>query len=338
MENDELKTQKLNVPEPPSGIGSGFLMDFWSSKEPLPTISGIEVWWYYFQRGMQTVFALPTNSIICILTIAVSLFLLSGFLLILQNTGSLLNEAGSTMYLTAYFRSEAEEKDISVFMRELEKSAQVRSANFTSKEQALKNFRQDLGAHGSFLDGLEQNNPLPASVDIVLRPDAARNGSVEEVVKHLRQMPVIDEVVYGSQWVDKMQGVLKVFRFFGVVSFLTALAVIIFLISNTIKLVIYSRRDELNIMKLVGASDGFVKIPFMIGGLIQGVIGAIVGLLLLHGGYSLLNWELGNSQLFGISLPELSFLDLRAACAVVLIGLAVGAVGSFTAIGKFIQV
>jgi len=89
---------KINVPEPPVAIGSGFLSEYWSSREPLPTIQGPGIWWYYIQRGIRTVIALPTNGIIAVITIAISLFLLAGFLLILQNVGYLLHEAGNTRY------------------------------------------------------------------------------------------------------------------------------------------------------------------------------------------------------------------------------------------------
>ena len=158
------------------------------------------------------------------------------------------------------------------------------------------------------------------------------------MVAKLRQVPVIDEVVYGSEWVERAQSIIKLFRLFGLACLLVTLAVIIFLISNTIKLVIYARRDEIAIMQLVGASDPYVKVPFIIGGALQGIIGSFIGLLLLRLAFLLLNFELRNSIVVGIALPEIAFLNFLAIVGVVLIGLVVGAVGSFFALGRFMNV
>jgi len=337
--NDEGKRSQLfAVPEPPVGMGTGFLSDYWSSREPLPTIRGIEIWWYYIQRGVQTVLALPMSSIITVMTIAVSLFLLAGFLLILQNVGQLLNEAGNALSMTAYIKAEASEKEVTNFIRELETNSKVRSVSYTSKAQALETFRKDLGTHSSLLDGLEQNNPLPASVDVTLRPEIMANISPEEIASQLRRVAVVEDVVFGSEWADKMAGVVRIFRAFGLLTLLIAMAIIVFLISNTIKLVIYARREEITIMKLVGASDGFVKIPFIIGGLIQGLIGSAIGLSLVKLGALALNYQLQGSQVLGVTIPSIAFLHWWAAAGLVILGLAVGAIGSFFALGKFINV
>lgn len=339
MTDEVPEDQKFDVPEPPVGIGGGFLTDYWEYREPLPKIKGVEVWWYFLQRGVKTVIALPSSSLIAIFTIAVSLFLLAGFLLVLQNIGRFLTDAGNTLYVTAYIKDSASEEAVTEFVRGLETSTQIRSVEYLSKKDALQIFREGLGSRSSLVDGLEEDNPLPASVDIVFRPDDLGFGGVENVVKRLRaQTMVVDEVVYGSEWVDKVQGVVKVFRLFGVVGILVVLAVIVFLISNTIKLVIYARRDEISIMQLVGASEAFVKIPFLIGGLFEGFVGSVLGLLILKAGFLLLNFELRNSTIFGVALPEAVFLNHWATLGIVFVGVGVGAVGSLFALGKFMNV
>lgn len=335
---DDLNPPSIfDVPEPPVGMGSGFLTEFWKSEEPLPKIKGMEIWLYYLQQGVRTVLALPMSSLITIFTVAVSLFLFAGFLLVLQNIGNVLREAGTSLYLTAYVKEGAPENDVYNFVKELQNNEQIRSVKYISKAEALKQFKADLGSRGGFLEGLEQNNPLPASVDIILRP-AGGFSDTEKMVAKLRQVPVIDEVVYGSEWVERAQSIIKLFRLFGLACLLVTLAVIIFLISNTIKLVIYARRDEIAIMQLVGASDPYVKVPFIIGGALQGIIGSFIGLLLLRLAFLLLNFELRNSIVVGIALPEIAFLNFLAIVGVVLIGLVVGAVGSFFALGRFMNV
>ena len=327
----------LIVPEPPTGLGDGFLTEYWRSQEPLPTIEGPQVWWYYLQRGVQTMIALPMSNAIAIMTIAISLFMLGGFLLLLQNVDRIISRAGNSLYVTAYVRDNSTEPQVAELLRELESNSRVRSVTFVSKPQALESFRKQLGPSSDVLEGLAGENPLPASFDIVLYPDELGTGAIEGVIAALRQKPIVDDVAFGSEWVDRAQGVLKVFRLFGVLGLLIALAVIVFLIANTIKLVIYARRDEIGIMQLVGASDAFVKIPFVISGLVQGGIGAILGVLLLRSGFFLLDLQVRNSQLFGVTLPELSFLGVGATVVVLLLGLFVGALGSFFALGRFMK-
>ena len=330
---------KFIVPEPPPGIGSGFLSEYWNQTDPLPKIKGAEVFWYFIQRGVATVRALPMSNMITIVTIAVSLFLLAGFLLLVQNVGRMVMSAGSTFYVTVYVKEGAPEKDLSEFIRSLESNPRVRSVEYVSKQQALEAFRRDLGQRSAFLEGIDSDNPLPASLDVVLRPDDLGIDAVNTMLEQMRaNNRVVDEVVYGNEWVEKMQGVLRVFRFLGSVSLLIVMIIVVSLIANTIKLVFYARRDEIAIMQLVGASEWFVKTPFVIGGLIQGLLGSLLGLLLLRISFSLLNSQLQRLALFGGVLPELQFLSLMAIIALVTLGLLIGAVGSFFSLGRYMNV
>lgn len=332
-----MSDERISVPEPPPGIGPGFLSDYWRSQEPLPTIEGFQVVWYYLQRGFQSMIALPMSNAITIFTIAISLFTLGGFLLVLQNIQNILESAGNTLYVTAYVKESAPESEVSDIIRELEANQRVRSVEFVTKKMALERFRSDLGSKASLLDGLDQENPLPASVDVVLQPDELTTDAGERLVASLRQKSVFDEVVFGSDWVERAQSVLTAFRIIALVSVVCALAVIIFLIGNTIKLVIYARRDELSIMQLVGASDTFVKVPFVIAGLLQGVVGSVLGLVLLQGMFGLIDSSLQGAELFGATIPEFSFLHLGSVIGIVLLGVAVGALGSFFALGRFMK-
>ena len=330
---------KFNVPEPPTGIGSVFLTEYWNQEKPLPKLRGPEVGFYFLQRGFQTVTALPMSSVITIMTIAVSLLLLAGSMLALQNVGRLIVSAGSTFYVTAYVRDNVSEKDLADFTREWEGNPRVRSVSYTSKEQALTNFRRDLGDRSAFLDGLGNENPLPASVDIILRPDDLGIDGVNTLLDQLRrETKVVQEVVYGNEWVEKMQGILHVFRLLAGVTLIVILVIVISLIANTIKLVFYARRDEIAIMQLVGASQWFVKTPFIIGGLLQGFVGSVLGLLLLRIGFSLMTAQFGQLSVFGMIVPEFAFLSGAAMTAIVFAGLLIGALGSFFSLGRFMNV
>lgn len=331
-------TGRFSVPEPPVGMGSGFLSDYWQSRDPLPRIRGPQVVTYYLQQGVRTILALPTSSAITVMTIAVSLFLLAGFLLILQNVNLILANVGSSQQYTAYLKEGIEATRLQEFVTSLESDASVRSVTYLSKDEALELFRKDLGPRSGLLKGIEENNPLPASIDVVLRGSDLDFSEGDKILQALRQNPLVSEVVYGSEWVEKMRSVVQLFRMFGLLSLLVALAIITFLISNTIKLVIYARRNEISIMQLVGASDTFIRVPFMIGGLLQGFVGSVLGLVFLRAAFALVVAQLDQTVMLGLSLPSLSFLGVWATLAIVLVGLIVGAVGSSLALGKFMNV
>lgn len=293
---------------------------------------------YFLQRGVQTVTSLPLSSFVTMVTIAIALFLLSGFLLLVQNFGRILADAGGTSSVTIYLKEDAPQPKVNDFVRELEANPRIRSLQYVSKPEALDQFRKDLGARASLLDGLEGNNPLPASVELAVQPDDVGVNSTERLVADARgRNDIVDEVVYGNEWVDRMQGILKVFRFFGSVSLLIVLSVVVFLVANTIKLAFYARRDEISIMQLVGASEWFVKTPFILGGVLQGVVGSVVGLTALWIVFLALRAQMGTALFSGLGLPVVAFLHPLSVFSILALGVLLGALGSLFSLGRFMN-
>jgi len=330
--------QRVNIPEPPPDIGSGVLAELWRGEAQLPKIQGFPLLVYYLRRGVDNLIALPMSNLITVLTIAISIFVFAGFLLILQNIDRIVSGAGTTLYFTAFIKDGAADKDVMSFLQELEKSPGVKSVRYLSKADALNMFREELGGRGGFLRGIETANPLPASFELILQPDELKIGRTDRAVDKLRNNPVLEEVIYGSEWVERSQNVIRVFRYLGYVSLFVVLTIIVFLIANTIKLVIYSLRDEIAIMQLVGATDGFIRTPFIVGGVLQGFVGSVAGLLLLRAIFIFLNHEVANSTLLGVALPELFFLGMPLVCLIILLGIVIGALGSLFALGRFMNV
>lgn len=329
---------KFRMPEARVEVGRGFLKEYWKDEKPLAMMSGRELPWYYLQQGLRTISALPMSNTITIMTIAISLFLFSGFLLILKNTDRFISNIGNSLEVTVFLKDSAGSEDVLKFSEELKRSPAIRSVSYVSKEDALATLRGYLQEDSSFLDSLAGTNPLPASLDILLHADEVGVNQMETIVNRLREHSLVEDIAYGSEWVGKIQGIIKIFRFFGLVILMTILATVVFLIANTIKLVIYSRRNEIEIMKLVGSTDGFIKIPFFIGGVVQGTIGASVALILVACAVWLMNFELARSTVFGATLPSFLFLTPLSICFIVSIGIIVGAVGSLFAVRQFLDV
>jgi cell division transport system permease protein len=168
--------------------------------------------------------------------------------------------------------------------------------------------------------------------------DVASDEAAQEVVRRLKELPVIDEIVSSSEWAKRLRGIV---RFSGILTWMFGLAVFlaaVFLISNTMRLLIYSRRDEIEIMKLVGASDSFIRFPFLIAGGLQGFFGAAAALFLGYLTFSSLGRELRGIDLFGILLPPIAFLSAGEVLLFLLFGLALGALASRFSTDRFLEV
>ncbi len=340
MDSDDgkKKPSQLHVPEPPTGLRTGFLTEYWQLRRELPTMRGTELLTYHLGQAVHNVLSQPLSSAITILTMAISLFLLAGFLLLLQNFERVITFSGSSLQLTAYLKDPLDDARVQRLLESLRENPRIRTATLVTKTDALTFLRSELGAKQSLIEGLEDRNPLPASIDIVVRQADSGFSTLEQVVEQLRSSELIDEVAYGSEWVDKTRGVLRVFRIFAVSTLLVTLFIVIFLIANTIKLVIYARRDEVSIMQLVGATPSAIRSPFVLGGLTQGVLGSLLGLGVLRIGFWILNLQLRNSTVLGVAIPDLSFLSVWGILGILCLGAVVGAVGSFSALGRFMHV
>ena len=335
---DEPGDKKLVFTEVPVHIGPGFLVDYWQQEQSLPKLKGFELVRYYFGRAIHSIMSLPISNALAVMTVAVSLFLLGSFILTLQNLNEVITRAGSSLTVTVYIEDGVSQNALNEFVRELESNRGISSIEYVSKQRALELFRGDLGAQSAFLKGLETENPLPASLELQFVPDELGVQGVERSVEKIKKREIVSDVVFGSEWVERVQGLIKLFRALGVVTILMLFAIIIFLISNTIRLVIYSRRDEIEIMRLVGGTRSFVQIPFVIGGALQGLLGTFFGFLMLVAIYFLIQSELGHSNIISVILPSLKFLSTLSICFLFIGGVAVGAIGSYAALRKVVDV
>ncbi|MDD4726480.1 MAG: permease-like cell division protein FtsX [Tissierellia bacterium] len=226
------------------------------------------------------------------------------------------------------------------FMTNIEETAAknkgVVSIIFESKDQALENFREDWGDEAYLLDGLENNNPLPNSY-IIKVEDIKYAGNV---VDSLKGLDGVEKVQYDKEVIDKLLMIADYIRVGGIVIIAVLVFVSIFIISNTIKLTVTSRRREINIMKYVGATNNYIRGPFMIEGVLFGLFGALISIIIVYVGYEYF-FELVNEQfytLFSVFLivPKMIFKDITVIfCA---IGIGIGAVGSIVSMKRFLNV
>jgi cell division transport system permease protein len=288
------------------------------------------------QRGVETLLALPLSNFFSTLTVAFSLALISGFILLISNVEGTLHDMGSSLSITAYVESSATDEQISNLIVALENNEVVKNVDFTSKAKALREFRDALGEEGTLLGRIEGENPLPASLDVQLENQSKELNS--KVVEQLEASQIIREIISGNDVVEKVSGLISAVKVVGYGGGLFLFGVVLFLILNTVKLVIYSQRQEIEVMQLVGATESTVRIPFLVAGAIQGLFGAIVGVVVLRLLFGTLRFSLEGSALFGATLPLPEFFGLSSILFILLAGTLLGIVSSALAVGRHLDV
>lgn len=212
----------------------------------------------------------------------------------------------------------------------------VISIMFQSKDQALKQFKEEWGDEGYLLDGLENNNPLPDSYIIQVEDIKY----ADAVVNSLKTLDGIEEVKYDKDVIDKLLLVANYIRYGGLIIIGILVFVSIFIISNTIKLTVASRRREINIMKYVGATNNYIRGPFIMEGVLFGLIGAVVSIIIVYLGYEYF-FELVNEKLYSLFsvflvAPKLIFKDISIIFSA--IGVGIGGLGSLLSLKRFLNV
>lgn len=217
-------------------------------------------------------------SIASISTVAISLFTIGLFIIVSFILNNVITQQEKKVEIVIYLKDEALSKKIGELEKQIISWSEVESVDYVSKDEALKRLREWYGEESSVLENIP-GNPLPASLEIGLKlPEA-----VKEVASRIKMPEVVDEVRYGEeQTVEKLFAVTRGIRWAGIIFGILLCFDSLVLISNTIRLAIFARRKEVSIMKLVGATNWFVRLPFMLEGIIQGVLGALVAVFILY--------------------------------------------------------
>ena len=229
----------------------------------------------------------PLLTALSIVTIGFALYTLSVFGLLWLNIERVLEEVEKRVEVIAYLVDGTDPEETSVLMREVATYPEVDSLAYVSKDDALVRAREDFTEYDELWADLEMN-PLPASVEIALKPGQRTSAVVTEVAGRVARFPFVEEVKYGEEWVQKLDFLQNLSLFLGLVVGGIFLGIAFVSIGATIHLVLASRTDEIAIMKMVGATRGFIMRPFVMEGFAKGVLGAVLAMVLLTATYSAL--------------------------------------------------
>jgi cell division transport system permease protein len=238
-------------------------------------------WLLFVRTAIRGIASSPVTSGISIVTIGVTLVLVGAFALLLRNMEELLDQFGDDLRVTAYLESDVSREALRALQDRVLAIPGVEDVEALSQDEALERFRASVGSGSALLDGLDIN-PLPASLEISLRDDRRSAEGMEAVAKAIEGLAGVESLSSGRDWVEGYLRAVALVRGVGVgLGIILALATLL-IVSNTIRLGIYARRDELEILSLVGASRPFVQTPFLLEGLVQGAAGGVIALGLLY--------------------------------------------------------
>jgi len=291
---------------------------------------------YFIARALNNIRQNVFVNVVTIGTITLALLIVSLFLLLFVNLESAAENWSEKVQVTVYFDKELTQQEQTEMKNRIQSLPATAKLGWVGRDEALKRFKVRLKGQETLLDGIRPE-VLPTSFEITLKKNSRSTEAVNAYVARLKSIPGIGEIQYGEEWVRRFNTFLTFMRIVGgLVGGFLVLAVI-FIVSNTIQLTIYARRDELEVMSLVGATRLFIKMPYLLEGFVQGLAGGLLALLLLLSVHMLFLHNAGNFLTFNPATAGLSFLPPEYIVGIIGAGALLGVLGSLAALRRFIN-
>jgi cell division transport system permease protein len=288
---------------------------------------------YFIRETYKSIRRNGFMSFASISTVAVALMVLGIFLLIFLNTNNLAKHLESQVQVSVYMQDDANKDELADMKVKLEKMEGVVKVTAVTKAEALQRFKERLGDQQKILDSLGGDNPFPNSFDVQVKsPDA-----IKGITDKISTLPKVETARFGQEVVEHLFHLTKVLRFGGVALVIFLAAGTLFIISNTIRLTVFARRKEVVIMKYVGATDWFIRWPFLLEGMTLGFLGAVIANFFLNISYSALLSTVHKTLVFLPLVPVKPLMNY-VTIFMLIIGTAIGALGSYISLRKFLRV
>lgn len=273
-----------------------------------------------------------------IASVVAALIIMGIILIIAINVSYIVKEVESNLEMKVYLNDDMTDQRVSEIGTYIQNNSHVTEMKYISKEEALEEFASWFdSSEETLLKGYaETGNPLPRSY--VIKVDNADN--LSEVYSSIMEYDGVMDVVYGKEYVSVLLKFNNLINTISLIVVAILSAVSLFTIYNTIKLTVYARRNDVEIMRYVGASNGYIKIPFIIEGSVLGLIGAIAAVLLLRGGYTMMIglMQLNSVMPLSASLAPFNVVIYQITIYFILYGLIIGALGSYISVSKYLRI
>ena len=291
----------------------------------------------YFRDAFKSVFRNFPLSLASISCITITLVVVAASIIITYNVENFAESIRKDVTIVVFLEKEVTDKEIKQIEKEIKDTNNIEKLEFISKKQAAENTKKENEIFETIVDGwTEETNPLLDSFKIKVKDV----DNIKNTVDKIKKINKVDIVNYGEDIVDQLLVVFKVIEKISIGTVVALILVTAFLITNTIKLAIFARKTEIEIMRLVGASNIAIKIPFIIEGLFIGLLGSIIPIIITVVGYNKL-YEFFGGKLFSSSLAKLiepTPFVINISLLLVVIGMTVGMIGSYKAVKKHLKI
>lgn len=266
-------------------------------------------------------------------TVAVSLFVLGVFLILVLNMNRLAGMLESQVQISVYLEDHLTDREKRQIGYDIESLQGIDSVTYVDRETAKERLKERLGDQKYLLDALSEDNPLPDAFEVTVTTPAV----VESAAGAIAAMQGVEEAKYGQDVVEHLFDITRLMRIFGFVLMGLLGGATLFIISNTIRLTVFARRKEIAIMKYVGATDWFIRWPFLLEGIVLGCIGGFIAAVALRSFYAAMAAKIYSTLAFFPLMPQYPFMNY-VTLAILLAGIVIGAIGSVISLKRFLRV
>ncbi len=276
---------------------------------------------YIIQEAFKGFSKNKSMNFITIGIITVSIFIFGLFIVGTANLMNIIKLAEDKIEMIAYINNNVSNEDIDKLQNNIMSIAGVQSVEFISKDKAKENFRKEFKEDADLLDVFEQN-PLPASIKVYVSMAYKDPQSLKEISSKISLFREIEDVNYGAEWVDDLDRVIKILFLIDFIIGIIITLASIFIVFNTIRLTVHARRDQIDIMDLVGATESYIEIPYIIEGIFHGLTGSLISAGILYLMFSFLHAR----------FPDFLFIGNSIIYILIIFGVFLGFTGSFMSV------
>ena len=288
---------------------------------------------YFWKETFHSLFRNKFMAVASILTVTLSMFILGTFLCAVLNVNHMASYLESQVEMTIYLKDGLTTSQVMGVGQRLKALPDLKEIKFTNKDQAMAEFKKGLGDQQGILEAIN-GNPLPASYSTSFSNPESFKNAVAIVSKYNE----VDSVQYGQEIIEQLYKVAQVIRIGGIILIVFLAGAELFIISNTIRLTVFARRREIQIMKYVGATNGFIRWPFIFEGMVIGFIGSGIASLILWEGYKIVLQKMTDAGL--VFIPMISIWPFVGYLSAIILGagIIIGILGSTISLRKYMKV
>ena len=288
----------------------------------------------YFIKEVYTSFKRNIwMTLASIFTVVLSLFILGFFSIVILNLNKMADTLESQVQISVYLKDDLSQEEIDETKETLSKIEGLQDIKFITREEAMENFKERLGDQQFLLDALDDTNPLPDSFSLTVTSPQ----QVKTIADTAAALDSVESASYSQDIINHLFNLTHLIRLIGVALIILLTGAAIFIISNTIRLTVFARRKEIAIMKYVGATDWFIRWPFLLEGICLGFIGGGLATIFLYIVYNQVTQEIYEAMAFFPLIPQHPFINYIS-LAILVAGIIIGALGSTISLKRFLKV